>query len=193
MVGLHQNSNARKVTHLSTIPTLGDLNLELPWDPGSNLGFKPPKGLIENSSPNWKGEVEETLSNHCSIEFRHIRQVWPTYTITWSLQVRFLYCTHALFLYGGGFGDFIWNVIQFSRYVLFQSHVFMLCYLFVHWCNSVMFVWGLLKLCWICWVSVLILFLWCNLQAPIYIYIYNVDEAHREEGKNPPYGIANKE
>jgi hypothetical protein len=35
---MHQKPSARRVPHLSPIPAL---TLEVPWDPGAGLGFKP--------------------------------------------------------------------------------------------------------------------------------------------------------
>ena len=39
---VHQKSSAKQVTHPSTVPGLGSLILEFPWDPGEGLRFKPP-------------------------------------------------------------------------------------------------------------------------------------------------------
>ena len=37
-----RKSSARRATHPSTIPALGGLTLEIPWNLGQGLGFKPP-------------------------------------------------------------------------------------------------------------------------------------------------------
>lgn len=46
---VHRKSSVRKVTHLTYIPTIGDLTLELPWDPTSGRGFKPPSSIHDAS------------------------------------------------------------------------------------------------------------------------------------------------
>jgi hypothetical protein len=43
---VHWKSSVRKVTHPSTIPTLGSLTIEFPWDLVKTLGFKPPLKLL---------------------------------------------------------------------------------------------------------------------------------------------------
>ena len=43
---VHRKSSVRKVTHPRTIPTLGSLTSEFPWDLVKTLGFKPPLKLL---------------------------------------------------------------------------------------------------------------------------------------------------